>query len=60
MLASLSTSSAVPAAVRFKLPARRAPSVPARTSEVLVALVRNANCEEDLSYPKNPILAEPS
>ena len=60
MFALASTSRDVPAPVRFKLPALRAPSVPERTSEVFVALVKNWNWEDDLSKPKKPILAEPS
>ena len=58
MLALASTSRGVPDPVRLREPARRAPSVPVRTSEELDALVRNANCCADLSNPKKPIFAE--
>ena len=60
IFALLSTSSAVPAAVRFNDPALNPASVPAWTSPVFVESAKKTYCEEDLSYPKNPILAEPS
>ena len=60
IFALASTSRDVPEPVRFKEPALRAPSVPERTSELLLALVKNANWDDDLSKPKKPILADPS
>ncbi|BCV00546.1 MAG: hypothetical protein CM15mV36_0360 [Caudoviricetes sp.] len=53
-------STDVPAPVTWIEPILNAPSVPVNTSEELLALVKSANSEEDLSKPKKPSLAEPS
>ena len=56
----LSISTDVPAPVTWSEPALRAPSVPEKTSLLLVAAVIKANSDVPLSKPKKPTLADPS